>query len=428
MSSRILFLPRILLLAFMILLVVAPTTSSAQSLGSAGAFMRMGIGARAGSLGDAYVAAASGPEAIYWNPAGLAVAPSWQVALTQRRYSFDRNFTFAGAALPLGSHQVLGLSWTGFRVGNIEARQGNTTNPDALFSDNENALALMWGVRVNPWLALGAGAKFVSQNIFTESATGYSGSIGLLLKPTPILSLGAQWQDFLSTYRWSSGRQERFPHTLMLGMALQLTPRSVVTLDYHHASAQNGTGQNAGAFRFGSEFRALAALPLRVGYSQQAFNLGLGFEIPVAGALMKIDYNFAVQDGLNQEGHALSLGFEFGHGQRGGRKESERDFAREDKQTPIFVLNKADAVSAITSKPSHRPFENTGMVFITASISKSVVYAAPQISAKRLGLLRMDTRYEVAHQKNGWYQIKLAGKKMGWVEEEYVERAARASK
>src|SRR5262245_7089942 len=46
-----------------------------EGVGSAGAFMRLGIGARAGSLGDAYVAAATGPEAIYWNPAALAVDP-----------------------------------------------------------------------------------------------------------------------------------------------------------------------------------------------------------------------------------------------------------------------------------------------------------------------------------------------------------------
>src|SRR5512145_1716002 len=63
-----------------------------EGLGSTGAFMRLGVGARAGSLGDAYVGAATGPEAIHWNPAGMAVDPSLQFALTQRRYSFDRNF------------------------------------------------------------------------------------------------------------------------------------------------------------------------------------------------------------------------------------------------------------------------------------------------------------------------------------------------
>lgn len=390
--------------------------------------MRLGIGARAGSLGDAYVAAANGPEAIYWNPAGLAIAPAWQVALTQRRYSFDRNFTFAAATLPLSARQALGFGWTGFRVGNIEARQGNTTNPDALFSDSENALALTWGFQINTWLAVGAGGKFVHQNLFNESATGYSGSLGLLAKASSMLSFGAQWQDFISNYRWNSGRAERFPHTLMLGMALQITPRSLVTLDYHRTAAKNGAVQNDNAFRFGSEYRAFASLPLRLGYSQNALNLGAGFEMPIAGALMKLDYNFSAEDGFNQDGHALSVGFEFGRFKHEGTKDSDADFARVDKQSALFILTKADTVSAIKPQAAQRPFENNAMVFITASISKSIVYAAPKLSAKRIGLLRVDTRYEVAGHKNGWYQIKLAGKKMGWVKKEHVAQVLASKK
>lgn len=413
---------------FLLLLLLLPATNIAQSLGNAGAFMRLGIGARAGSMGDAYVAAASGPEAIYWNPAVLSLAPTWQVAFTQRRYSFDRNFTFAGATLPLGSAQALGLGWTGFRVSNIEARQGNTASPDALFANNENALALMWGYRLNDWLALGAGGKFVQQNLFNESATGYSATLGLLARLSPMLAFGAQWQDFVSNYRWSGGREERFPHTLMLGMAMQITPRSLITLDYHRVTAQASAAQNQNLFRFGTEFRAFTAMPLRMGYTQNELAFGLGFEAPLAGTLMKLDYNFSAQDGLNQEGHALSLGFEFGRSKQVDRKDSDSDFARVNKESALFILTKADTVSAINAKAVNRPFENSDMVFITASISKSIVYAAPKISAKRIGLLRVDTRYEVARQKNGWYQIKLAGKKMGWVKKEHVAQIMASKK
>lgn len=421
MTSRLTF--RTLLFTLTAFLFFHQTKSLAQS---AGAFMRMGIGARAGSMGDAHVAAASGPEAIYWNPAGLALSPSWQVALTQRRYSFERNFTFAGATMPLGAHHALGLSWTGFRAGNLEARQGNTATPDAYFSDAENALALAWGYQANVWLAAGVGAKFVHQNLFNESAAGYAGALGLLFMPAPRLSFGVQWQDFLSSYRWSAGRKEKFPSTLMLGMALDVTARSLVTLDYHYSSSQNVARQNNGAFRFGTEFRALDALPLRIGYSQNAFNAGAGFEIPVAGALMKVDYNFAAQDGLNHDGHALSLGFEFGKAQRNAGKERDSDAVFEEKAQAawqarsLFNPTKKDSAS---SNSANRENDNANKIYITASLAKSMVYSAPKTSAKSLGVLRANTRYEVVQQKGAWYQIKLAGEKLGWVKEREVKRA-----
>jgi hypothetical protein len=433
MIPQISFSFRALLNTLILSLFILPGASFAQSLGSAGAFMRMGIGARAGSLGDAYVAAANGPEAVYWNPAALAISPSWQIAVTQRRYSFDRNFTFAGATIPLSARQALGFGWTGFRAGNIEARQGNTTAPDAYFSDDENALALAWGYHVNSWLDAGAGVKFAHQSLFNENASGYAASLGFLFKPTATLSFAAQWQDFLSSYRWSTGRQERLPHTLMLGMALQFLGSSLVTLDYHYSAAQNVAQQNNGAFRLGTEFRPMASLPLRLGYSQNAFNTGVGFETPVAGGLMKLDYNFAVQDGLNQEGHALSLGFEFGKRQRGS-KERDSDFALVEEQSlapnsqASFAPAKRDssALNAHSNAAGGEQKQRARKVYITAASPKLIVYSEPKTSSKGLGVMRLDGRYEVVRKKGEWYQIKLAGKKLGWVKEESVKRVVAA--
>jgi len=42
---------------------------------SAAAQFRFGVGARALALGSAYTALAEGPTAVYWNPAGLLLAP-----------------------------------------------------------------------------------------------------------------------------------------------------------------------------------------------------------------------------------------------------------------------------------------------------------------------------------------------------------------
>lgn len=50
--------------------------------GAAAQFLRLGPGARALSMGEAYGPVAEGPEAIYWNPAGLAKLQKPELAYT----------------------------------------------------------------------------------------------------------------------------------------------------------------------------------------------------------------------------------------------------------------------------------------------------------------------------------------------------------
>jgi hypothetical protein len=61
---------------FALLLAVLPAVPAAAFLNNAGGstaeFLRVGVGARASGMGEAYGPVAEGPDAIYWNPAGLA--------------------------------------------------------------------------------------------------------------------------------------------------------------------------------------------------------------------------------------------------------------------------------------------------------------------------------------------------------------------
>lgn len=56
------------------LLALAPSAGALQSnVGSSAAeFLRLGAGARALGMAEAYTAVAEGPDAVYWNPAGLS--------------------------------------------------------------------------------------------------------------------------------------------------------------------------------------------------------------------------------------------------------------------------------------------------------------------------------------------------------------------
>ena len=47
-------------------------TAFAESAGQAGAYLKMGVGARALGMGSAFTAVADDSTASFWNPAGLA--------------------------------------------------------------------------------------------------------------------------------------------------------------------------------------------------------------------------------------------------------------------------------------------------------------------------------------------------------------------
>lgn len=408
-------------------LSLLPALAVAQEAsGSAGAFLRMGVGARPGSLGDAYVAVASGPAALYWNPAGLAHSPGWQslngllsFEISQRRFAPQRNFNFAGLAIPVGATSALGCGWIGFTTDGIEARRANTPAPDSYFSDSEHALLLSAAHRFTDWLAAGITCKGVSQKLFNESAAGYSASIGAQWFLHERLTVGTAIQDVQSSYRWNNGRQEHFPRTSMLGVAWRVTAQSLVSVDYHETAGEPGR------WRAGLEVSNIASLPLRIGYSGNSFAAGAGLAIPLASHALRIDYHFASHDGVNGHAHAFSLAIEFGAGERtasveingaavkafssGAKSEStaketaKRPWGRESAQVPPGI--NADRIGK--------------ELRVRADVLN--VRSGPGLEHGIIARLSQNERIRAIRSWGNWYEIRLQEEKSGWVHGKFVE-------
>ena len=61
------------LLSAVLLALAAPVAALQNRIGaSAAEFLRLGAGGRSLGMGEAFTAVAEGPEAAYWNPAGVA--------------------------------------------------------------------------------------------------------------------------------------------------------------------------------------------------------------------------------------------------------------------------------------------------------------------------------------------------------------------
>lgn len=393
-----------LLIFFQFIIPPVFALTGPTSSGQSGAFLRLGAGARAGSLGDAYVAIAGGPSAIYWNPAGIGRQPFWQFEASQRRFAMDRVFSFAGLTFPISSRTSLGLGWLGFNTDGIEARSGNTSEPDGYFSDSENAFLFSASYRLLDWLAIGATTKAVKHNLFNESATGYSAGVGANLYLHERLTLAASFQDFYSTFKWKDGRWEPFPPTKMVGLSWLLGSHSLLTLDYHE------TENEPKRVRAGVELTNIASMPLRVGYGRNSFAAGAGLETSLGNHLLRFDYNFSSNDGINGHAHAFSIAMDFNQGER--TNSSGDGFL---SSTSSKTQSESSTINEWKSKA--HIFDKT----IRINTARLNVRSGPGAQYKVIDKIDQGSTMQVTRRWEDWLEIMLGKKKRGWVNKEFVE-------
>jgi hypothetical protein len=104
-------------------LAAAPAFAAFQSdAGVNGAqFLKIGAGARSLGMGEAMTASAEGPEAMYWNPAGLAAARGLELVYARAELPAQVHHDYAALALPMSwSGGAFGFAFTRLSQGTIE--------------------------------------------------------------------------------------------------------------------------------------------------------------------------------------------------------------------------------------------------------------------------------------------------------------------
>ena len=92
-------------------LIVWQAASPAAAGRLGGAYLETGLGGRALGLGGAQVAAAEGPAAVLYNPAGLAASTGKGVLASYQPMSLDRRRSGLAAAMNPRGGLAFGLAW-----------------------------------------------------------------------------------------------------------------------------------------------------------------------------------------------------------------------------------------------------------------------------------------------------------------------------
>jgi len=253
--------------------------------GQGGAFLRIPVGARPAGLGNAFTAIADDGSAPFFNPAGLCQIKGTRMGAMYNIMSLDRMNYQASIIVGSKRNSALAITFNSFGVGDIkECLPGQGPSGDT-FSASDMAIGISAGGKIIPLLSLGAGAKYITQSIDENKATGFAFDLGALVT-SPVSSglikqirCGASLMNFGGKMKWDtdSDHEDELLPTLRLGASadLQLTSFDVIgTADVSQSLGREGDQKNDFKLHLGVEGWLANLFAIRAGLDGEDFTMG----------------------------------------------------------------------------------------------------------------------------------------------------------
>ncbi|MBN1352848.1 PorV/PorQ family protein [candidate division KSB1 bacterium] len=292
-------------ISLLFILTLSNAAEAGQEYHSAGAFLNLGVDTRALAMGSAFTSLSTGPEAVYWNPAGLSLCRRVKFSTMISQLTLDRKHNWASIAYPWDFVGTLAVGWVGYSVSDIEGRTQNTPDPEWTFSDAQNALMLSFGREFVDFFFAGITAKLLHHNLDGYVGYGAGFDAGFLFAPgRRRLRIGVVFQNLNAQWQWQNQHREILPLILRAGASFQMGKNFIVAADINHSHVHFHDP------RFGIEYRFMGLFPLRVGFDNNQPTAGLGLKIYAEKANVTFDYALARDSFELKEMHRLSVSFE----------------------------------------------------------------------------------------------------------------------
>lgn len=146
---------------------------------SAATFLKIGVGARAVSLGGSQVASVNDASALYWNPGGLANINRSQIMFSNNQWIAGIKHNYLAGGFPLGDLGTAGVSISYVSMGDMKVTNwDNTYGTGETFSAYGAAIGLGWARRLSDRFMVGVHAKYVQESIANSSASTVAFDVG----------------------------------------------------------------------------------------------------------------------------------------------------------------------------------------------------------------------------------------------------------
>jgi hypothetical protein len=163
-------------------------------------FLKIGVGAKACAMGEAFTAIADDATAIYYNPAGLTQLTKFEILAMQNFWLLDMSYQYLAAALPsqFGSFGVAVAYSSSGKLHKYENYQyiGDYTAYDA-------SATITYAHAINNF-SVGVSVKGIQQKIEEVSALGVAADFGLFYHTKPTNGPEVRQIGIRDYYPWSN--------------------------------------------------------------------------------------------------------------------------------------------------------------------------------------------------------------------------------
>ncbi|NOX88410.1 MAG: PorV/PorQ family protein [Calditrichaeota bacterium] len=265
--------------------------------GYAGAFMRIGLGARHQALGNSAIAAPVDAYSFYYNPALSAFQSKRIFTLSHSFMSLDRKFDFIGFSTKVPPGAGFSLGWIHSGVGDIQGYNmigEKTGNID----HNLNAIYFNFARIFAGKFAVGLTIKHIREDMgFGEdnyNASGWGWDFGAAFVINEKITVAASLRDVGSKLTANTDKLFQFGGTTVFNFpkiwsvgATYLTPVRWLRVNY----AFQGTKYDQ-SHHFGLEATYHNILALRLGYNRDKLTFGAGMGFTLWKFFSTLDYAF----------------------------------------------------------------------------------------------------------------------------------------
>ncbi len=326
---------------FTAVLVMAASAAAVAQEGAAGAFTRMGFGARGQGMGNALSTVMDGTISTYYNPAlsafqeGHVLHGSYaflsldrkfnQVSYTQTIRIYDKEAAVYADEPGVQSISGVSIGWINAGDATIQGYDSDGSPTDEL-SVFENQFYVNFGTRFSDKLAVGFNAKFYYSGLYEGiTSSGFGVDVGILYQLSSSLRLAVVAQELLSKYKWDTSdlygpqrgnsTEDLFARIFRAGIGYSLPQNyGIVNAEVEMIGGDSYLG------RIGIEVPVVEQITLRGGVERLDFSdLGIearptfGFSVtqPFAQLDPVIHYAFILEPVAPSPTHVLSFAVSF---------------------------------------------------------------------------------------------------------------------
>lgn len=284
-------------------LITSAAFAASENEGKTGmAFLKVGVGARAAGMGEAYSAVASDASAAYWNPAGLVSSPNSNIVLMHNRWLLDIRSEFG--ALQIKRHFAFHVY--NYHIGDIPVRTIPSEDPLQETSAQYLSMGVSYARTFSRQLDAGITVKYLFEKIFVHSATGFAVDVGVRYKiMEPNIVVAGVLQN-LGKMGELENEATRLPVITRVGTMYRL-PNEIGPMHLLFAFDVVKPVEENLRFHIGSELLFWNQIAVRGGLVNGYENRSVSFGIGVHKSAFQFDYSLTPLQEDFDTGHRFSL-------------------------------------------------------------------------------------------------------------------------